>query len=253
LSSRIFSETYPELDPERLPVHVAVIMDGNGRWATRRKLSRINGHNKATDAVRETVRTSRGIGISYLTLYAFSTENWERPKEEVAALMLLLKKFLKSEEKELLENNIRVNAIGQLDRLPKESRKALDHAIALTRENTGMVLSLALSYGSRDEITQAVKNISSDVLNHKIAIDSITPELISSYLDTRDMPDPDLVIRTSGEMRISNFLMWQIAYAELYFTETLWPDFNKNEFIDILKKYQQRDRRFGKVPGLQNK
>ncbi len=253
MSSRLFAETYPELDPEKLPAHVAVIMDGNGRWATRRKLSRINGHNKATDAVRATVRVSREIGIPYLTLYAFSTENWERPKEEVAALMLLLKKFLRSEEKELVDNNIRLNAIGQIDRLPKDSRKVLDHAMAVTRDNTGMVLTLALSYGSRDEITKAVRNISSDVLNHKVSIDSISPELISRYLDTGEMPDPDLVIRTSGEMRISNFLMWQIAYAELYFTETLWPDFNEAEFIAILKKYQQRDRRFGKVPVLQYK
>jgi undecaprenyl diphosphate synthase len=248
LNSRASSEEYKGFGPENLPAHVAIIMDGNGRWATRRKLSRINGHNKAGGAVRAIVRTCRELGIPHLTLYAFSTENWERSKEEVTALMMLMKKFLKSERKELIDNDIRLNAIGQIDRLPKGTRNELDQTMMLTRENTGMILTLALSYGSREEITKAVKEIAADVVDKKIAADSISTELISRHLYTGNMPDPDLVIRTSGEMRISNFLLWQIAYAELYFTDTLWPDFGKEEFVDILKNYQLRERRFGKVP-----
>ena len=248
MNSSASSEKYKDLDLENLPIHVAIVMDGNGRWATRRKLSRINGHNRAGDAVKAVVRTCRELGIPYLTLFAFSTENWERPKEEVTALMVLLKKFLKSERQELFENNIRLNAIGQIHRLPKDTRKELDKTIELTRENTGMVLNLALSYGSRDEIAEAIRKIVSDIRDEKISADAITPALISRYLYTGDMPDPDLVIRTSGEMRISNFMMWQIAYAELFFPETLWPDFTKEELVGILKNYQRRDRRFGKVP-----
>ena len=248
MNSSVSSEDYKDLDMAKLPAHVAIIMDGNGRWATRRKLSRINGHNRAGDAVRAVVRACRELNIPYLTLYTFSTENWERPKGEVTALMSLLKKFLKSERKELIENNIRLNAIGQIDRLPKDAAKELTNTMALTRDNTGMVLTLALSYGSRDEITRAVKEIAADVAHKKIDADAISPELISRYLYTADMPDPDLVIRTSGEMRISNFLMWQIAYSELYFPETLWPDFTKKELVEILKDFQLRERRFGKVP-----
>ncbi len=235
------------LDPTRLPGHVAVIMDGNGRWAKQRKLSRINGHRKSTDAVRAVVRTCRELGIPFLTLYAFSTENWGRPAEEVDALMMLLKNFLKSEEKELFENNIRLNHIGELDRLPEDVKNELERVINATRENNKMVLTLAISYGGRPEITKAVREIAVDVAEKKISPDDISQELISEHLYTCNMPDPDLVIRTSGESRISNFLLWQIAYSEIAITDTLWPDFSKGEFIKILIDYQHRERRFGKV------
>ncbi len=247
LNSNTPSEAYNVLDCNKLPSHVAIIMDGNGRWAKQRKLSRIEGHHKGAEAVRTVVRTSREIGIPFLTLYAFSTENWERPEKEVTALMVLLKHFLRSEQKEMVDNNIRLDAIGQIDRLPEDAREELHHTMMLTQKNTGMVLSLALSYGGRAEITKAVREIVDDVINQKIDADTISPELISGYLYTQKMPDPDLVIRTSGEMRISNFLLWQIAYSEIYITDTLWPDFSKDEFVDILKNYQLRERRFGRV------
>lgn len=235
------------LDPTRLPGHVAVIMDGNGRWAKRRKLSRVNGHQKGTNAVRAVVRTCRELGIPFLTLFAFSTENWGRPSEEVNALMKLFKSFLKSEEKELNENNIRVTHIGERDRLPEDVKKELDRVMNVTRENNKMVLNLAISYGARSEITKAVKEIAGDVVENKIGLEEISQELVSAYLYTRNMPDPDLLIRTSGESRISNFLLWQIAYSEIAITDTLWPDFSKEEFIQILIDYQHRERRFGKV------
>jgi undecaprenyl diphosphate synthase len=232
---------------ERLPAHVAIIMDGNGRWAKKRFLNRIKGHEKGAETVRTIVRTSRETGISVLTLYAFSTENWQRPKTEILALMTLLKRFLKSEEKEMMDNNIRLNAIGQTQKLPEDVRKALGHTMAATRDNDGMLLNLALSYGARAEITRAVRDIAAEVKADRISVDDVTPELISDHLYTRSMPDPDLLIRTSGEMRISNFLLWQIAYAEIYVTQTLWPEFSREEYLQILKDFQQRERRFGKV------
>jgi undecaprenyl diphosphate synthase len=222
-------------------------MDGNGRWAKKRRLSRINGHKKAPEAVRAILRTCRELGIPFLTLYTFSTENWERPKKEVSALMSLLKRFLVSERKELADNDIRLNAIGQLERLPKEVFEELNNTVKFTQNNTGMVLTLALSYGGRAEITKAVNDIVSDVINKKLNPSMITPELFSQYLYTKEMPDPDLVIRTGGEMRISNLFLWQIAYSEIYVTDTLWPDFSKEELIEILANYQRRQRRFGKV------
>jgi len=235
------------LEPEKLPSHIAVIMDGNGRWAQKRFLNRIKGHEKGADTVRMVVRTCREIGIQFLTLYAFSTENWERPKAEITALMTLLKRFLADEKQEMLENNIRLNAIGQTDRLSAEVQQALGDTMNATASNNGMCLNLALSYGGRAEIVEAVKKIGARIKNGEIDAESITPELITQHLYTAEMPDPELLIRTSGEFRISNFLLWQIAYSEIHVTPTLWPDMTREELIGILKDYQQRERRFGRV------
>lgn len=241
------SRDLKEIDTSKLPSHVAIIMDGNGRWAKKRLLNRVKGHEKGSDAVRTIVRATRELGIPYLTLYAFSTENWGRPKAEVSALMSLLKKFIVSEKKDMMDNNIRLNALGQLDRLPEDVGNTLKETMYETKDNTGLCLNLALSYGSRDEIRGMVKDISLKVKSGMLDPDLITEEMISDHLYTSGMPDPDLMIRTSGEMRISNFLMWQLAYAEIYFTSTLWPDFDKDEFKKILIDYQGRERRFGKV------
>jgi len=222
-------------------------MDGNGRWAKKRLLNRVKGHEKGSETVRTIVKTSRELGIKYLTLYAFSTENWQRPKTEVAALMSLLDKFLKNERKEMMDNNIRLQTIGQTERLPKKVNDTLRETITLTGKNTGMQLTLALSYGSRAEITRMVQAIVREVNEKKISPESITEDFISGHLYTCNMPDPDLLIRTSGEMRISNFLLWQIAYSEIFITDTLWPDFSREEYVQILKAYQNRDRRFGNI------
>ena len=235
------------LDTAKLPSHVAIIMDGNGRWAKKRLLNRIQGHEKGADAVRTIVRTCREIGIPNLTLYAFSTENWQRPQIEVEALMTLLIRFLDSEQNEMMENNIRLDAIGQIERLPEKVKAALRNTMSLTSKNDGMRLILALSYGGRAEIVRMAQKIARGAKDGQINPESITPELVSQYLYTQDIPDPDLLIRTSGEMRISNFLLWQIAYSEIYVTPTLWPDFGKEEFLHILKDFQQRERRFGQV------
>jgi len=247
LSSSPSSADMYHLDPAKLPRHVAIIMDGNGRWARQRLLNRINGHEKGAETVRTVVRTSRELGISVLTLYAFSTENWQRPKAEVAALMTLLERFLKSERQEMMDNDIRLRTIGQTDRLPAFVRKVLEETMHATEQNRSMMLTLALSYGARDEMTRMVRTLAEESISGAIAPDAITEQVISQHLDTADFPDPDLLIRTSGEMRISNFLLWQIAYAEIYITKTLWPDFSKEEYLKILKDYQQRERRFGKV------
>jgi undecaprenyl diphosphate synthase len=222
-------------------------MDGNGRWAKKRLLNRVNGHEKGSDTVRTVVRACREIGISYLTLYAFSTENWQRPKTEVEALMTLLRNFLRSEQKELVENNIRLRTIGQTDRVPAKVQQALHQTISATEDNTAMTLILALSYGSRTEIIRMVQELASQAQHGEIDSKSITAELIADHLYTRDIPDPDLLIRTSGEMRISNFLLWQIAYTEIFVTPTLWPDFSRDELLEILIDYQGRERRYGKV------
>jgi undecaprenyl diphosphate synthase len=222
-------------------------MDGNGRWAKKRLFNRIKGHEKGADAVRTIVRTCREVGIPNLTLYAFSTENWQRPKIEVEALMTLLIKFLNSEQNEMMENDIRLDAIGQIERLPENVQAALHRTMSLTDKNESMRLILALSYGGRAEIIRMVQKVAMEARNGQIDPESITPELVSQYLYTRNIPDPDLLIRTSGEMRISNFLLWQIAYSEIYVTPTLWPDFGKEEFLRILKDYQQRERRFGQI------
>lgn len=235
------------LDVSKLPGHVAIIMDGNGRWAEKRLMNRIRGHQAGAETVRRIVRTCREIGIPLLTLYAFSTENWQRPEIEVATLMSLLKKFLDSERNEMIENNIRLNAIGQLENLPEDVRISLKRTMDLTEKNEGMILNLALSYGGRAEIVNMVKAIAGKARDGKMDPDSITPEIVADHLYTRGMPDPDLLIRTSGEMRISNFLLWQIAYTEIFITDTLWPDFGKDEFIKILIDFQRRERRFGNV------
>jgi undecaprenyl diphosphate synthase len=240
-------QPHSDIDLQKLPRHIAIIMDGNGRWAQKHLLNRIRGHEKGSEAVRTIVRTCREFGIPILTLYAFSTENWQRPKTEVAALMVLLKKFLQSETQELMDNDIRLNAIGQIERLPEDVQTTLGRTMALTRANRSMQLNLALSYGGRIEIVEMVRSIVREVRAGRIDPDAITEEVVAEHLYTANMPDPDLLIRTSGEMRLSNFLLWQIAYAEIFVTDTLWPDFGKAEFLHILKDYQSRERRFGRI------
>jgi undecaprenyl diphosphate synthase len=247
LNSSASSGLPEDLDKTKLPTHVAVIMDGNGRWAKKHFLSRIKGHEKGSEAVRTIVRACREFGIAYLTLYAFSTENWQRPKSEVDALMALLIKFLKSEQKELLENDIRLHAIGQIKRLPADVQQALRETMELTHKNSGLQLNLALSYGSRAEIVRMVRQIAQKSKNGQIDPAGIDEEIVARHLYTKGIPDPDLLIRTSGEMRISNFLLWQIAYSEIHITPTYWPDFSRDEFYQILKDYQQRERRYGRV------
>jgi len=249
LNSNPAPEHKYDIDPSRLPAHVAIIMDGNGRWAKKRLLNRIIGHEKGSESVRTVVRTSREIGIQYLTLFAFSTENWERPKAEIAALMKLLNRFLKSELDEMRDNDIRLQAIGQVERLPASVKKTLSRTIDLTKNGHAMQLNLALSYGGRDDIVRMAQMIARESSEGQLTPESITPDIVSGFLYTKDMPDPDLLIRTSGEMRVSNFMLWQIAYSEIYITDTLWPDFGKEEYLHILKQYQSRDRRFGKVKG----
>jgi undecaprenyl diphosphate synthase len=235
------------LDPDRMPVHVAVIMDGNGRWAKKRLLNRVKGHEKGSESVRILVKACRELKIPFLTLYAFSTENWARPQSEVAALMQLLKKFLAAERDEMKKNGICLKVLGQLQKLPEEVQREANATMAATCGNAQMTLNLALSYGSRQEITQAVKILAKKVETGELSADQIGDQVISDHLYTAGIPDPDLVIRTSGEFRLSNFLLWQSAYAELFITPTLWPDFTRSEFIDILTHYQKRDRRFGNV------
>jgi len=234
-----------EIDKDKLPHHIAIIMDGNGRWAKHKSLSRIRGHMKGIDAVREVVTACRELGIKILTLYAFSVENWKRPKEEVSALMTLLKEYLLKEVEEMLQNDIRLLAIGRLEDLPLEVQQTLRETMKKTEDRTGMILNLALSYGGRSEILQAVQRILRDCQKGKMAAEKINFQKFSDYLWTQGMPDPDLLIRTSGEFRISNFLLWQIAYTELYVTETLWPDFNREELLKAILDYQSRERRFG--------
>jgi len=233
------------IDLKRLPTHVAIIMDGNGRWAKKRYMNRIEGHRKGSEAVKDIVRTSREIGIPWLTLYAFSEENWKRPKTETRALMKLLKRFLKDELREMQENGIRLRSIGKTEKLPDDTRAALLDVIQKTAANRDMTLTLALSYGGRQEILDSIKKIATKIENRTITANDITERLISDSLYAADMPDPDLLIRTSGEYRISNFLLWQIAYTEIYITPTLWPDFRKDDFLAAIQDFQQRERRFG--------
>ncbi|MDM9630512.1 isoprenyl transferase [Robiginitalea aurantiaca] len=230
-----------------LPGHLAIIMDGNGRWAKERGKMRVFGHESGVKAVRSTVESAAKIGIKYLTLYAFSTENWKRPKLEVDTLMRLLVASLKKELKTLHENNIRLNAIGRINTLPEKAMQELEDVIEQTKDNTSMTLTLALSYGSREELTTAFKALASKVKNNIISPANIDETIINNHLYTHDLPDVDLLIRTSGEYRISNFLLWQIAYAELYFSEVFWPDFSEQHLIEALKDYQNRERRFGKT------
>jgi undecaprenyl diphosphate synthase len=234
-----------QIDTTKLPAHIAIIMDGNGRWAKGHGKLRVFGHHNGVMAVRDVVEGAGELGIKYLTLYAFSTENWNRPKLEVTAIMELLISTISKETKSLMEKNVRLNAIGDLERLPKSCRKELLEAINKTAGNTGLMLTLALSYSSRIEILHAVTRIAEKVKNEEINPEDITEELFSGNLYTSGMPDPELLIRTSGEYRISNYLLWQIAYAELYFTSKLWPDFRRDDLFDAILDYQKRERRFG--------
>jgi undecaprenyl diphosphate synthase len=236
-----------KLDINNIPQHVAIIMDGNGRWAKQRQHDRTFGHESGVVSVKETVEAAAEIGIKYLTLYAFSTENWSRPKEEVDALMSLLVKTINQETKTLNKNNIRLQAIGDLKSLEKDTYTELQKAIENTASNNRMTLILALSYSSRWEITDAIQKIAKQIQNNSIKQEDINQDLISSFLTTSNYPDPELLIRTSGEYRISNFLLWQIAYSELYFTPILWPDFRKENLFEAILDYQNRERRFGKI------
>lgn len=233
---------------EKLPKHVAIIMDGNGRWAKKHGKPRIEGHLEGVKSVREIVETARELGIKVLTLYAFSYENWQRPKEEISALMELLNKYLNDELENMLKNDIQLMAIGELDLLPTNTYNILKETIKKTKDCKGMILNLALSYGGRQEIVQATKRLVKATLAGRINIGDISPSLFEKYLYTAGLPDPDLLIRTSGEMRISNFLLWQLAYTEIYITPIFWPEFRRAQFIEALKAYQLRNRRFGKIP-----
>ena len=236
-----------QIDSHKLPNHVAIIMDGNGRWAKQKGMARVFGHKNGVKAVTETVETAAEMGIKVLTLYAFSTENWKRPKKEIDLLMSLLVSSLKDELDTLQKNDIKLQSIGQIENLPKKAQKELNEVIHLTKNNSSLVLNLALSYGSREEIVKAIKNISKKVVNKELSIEEIDEKIINNHLYTFTLPDVDFLIRTSGEKRISNFLLWQIAYAELYFTDVLWPDFRKEDFFKAILNYQQRERRFGKI------
>jgi len=235
-----------KIDRNHLPIHIAIIMDGNGRWAKERGYDRIFGHQNGVTSVRETTEAAAEIGIKYLTFYAFSIEIWSRPQEEVDALMELLIDTIEKETPTLHKNNVRLMAIGDLSRLPGKAGEKLQRCIVTTSNNTGLALVLALSYSSRWEITNATKNICKEVLEGKISLEDINNDMISNHLTTASIPDPDLMVRTSGEERISNFLLWQMAYTELYFTQTHWPDFRKDNLYQAIYEYQQRERRFGK-------
>ena len=235
------------IDQNRVPKHVAIIMDGNGRWAKRQGMNRIFGHRNALTAVRESVQAASKINVEAITLYAFSNENWTRPKMEVDALMNLIINSLKKEIPEFMKNGVKVNSIGAVEKLPKTAQKVLAEVIEITKNNNSITLTFALSYGSRQEIVNAIKNISKKVVNKELTVEEIDEKTINNHLYTFNLPEVDLMIRTSGEQRISNFLMWQMAYAELYFTDVLWPDFREEHFYDAIINYQNRERRFGKT------
>jgi len=235
------------IDLQRVPKHVAIIMDGNGRWAKSKGMGRVFGHRNALTAVRQSIEAAAEIGTEAITLYAFSTENWNRPQTEVKALMTLLINSLNNELKTFQENQVRVNAIGNIKSLPEKAQKTLASVIDKTKKNNRIVLTLALSYGAREEIVNAIKNISKKVVNKELDLEKIDENTINNHLYTFNLPNVDLMIRTSGEQRISNFLLWQMAYAELYFTDVLWPDFRQEHFYDAIIDYQNRERRFGKT------
>ncbi len=239
--------TKEAIDPKRLPRHIAIIMDGNGRWAKKKGNPRIFGHKNGVAAVRDTVEAAAELGIGYLTLYAFSTENWNRPRTEIDALMSLLVATVHKETKTLMDNNVRLKTIGDIDALPGSVAQNLKGAIAKTKKNTGLTLVLALSYSSRWEILNAVRGLAQDVREGKIDPEDVDTDIFEAYLTTSGIPDPELLIRTSGEYRISNYLLWQIAYSELYFTPTLWPDFRREHLYQAIADYQCRERRFGKI------
>ncbi len=234
-----------KINLEKLPKHIAIIMDGNGRWALQHGLDRVDGHHEGVDSVRDIAEAAADLGIEYLTLYTFSTENWNRPKDEVDALMTLFIETIVKELDTLNKNNIRLNAIGDIKTLPAENYQKLLDTMEKTSNNSRMVLTLAMGYSSRWEIVDAVKKISADIESGKLQSKDINEQLFESYLTTNDIPDPELLIRTSGELRISNYLLWQIAYTELYFTDVLWPDFRKEELFQAVVDYQDRERRFG--------
>jgi undecaprenyl diphosphate synthase len=235
------------LDKNNIPNHIAIIMDGNGRWAKKRKLPRTMGHKAGVETIRKIVREAQDIGVKYLTLYAFSTENWKRPQEEVSALMKLLIQYLKSELGELNRNGVSIRILGDITKLPKEAQNEIEDAIIKTKDNTGIVLNIAFNYGGRDEIIRAVKLIGKDLLDSKLDLDAIDEKVFESYLYTADMPDPDLIIRPSGEKRISNFLLWQCAYSEFCYSNIFWPDFTEKNLHEAICEYQNRDRRYGGV------
>ena len=236
-----------QIDSDRLPNHIAIIMDGNGRWAKKRGNMRVFGHRSAIKAVRDTTEAAAELGINYLTLYAFSTENWGRPKLEVSALMELLIDTIKAEMPTLMKNDIRLNSIGNMEDLPARCSRRLQEAIEQTRNNKRMTLTLALSYGARNDLVQATQKLALQIQEGHLTPEEIDEQMISKYLSTSDMPDPELLIRTSGEFRISNFLLWEIAYAELYITSTLWPDFRRENLFEAILNFQKRERRFGKI------
>ncbi|MBB5172044.1 isoprenyl transferase [Texcoconibacillus texcoconensis] len=235
------------IDPENVPNHVAIIMDGNGRWAKQRGLPRIAGHREGMNVVRKIVRQASRLGLHTLTLYAFSTENWKRPKMEVDFLMKLPDRFLQSELPTLKEENVRVQVMGTLNEIPKHTVDAVQKAVEETKENDGMILNFALNYGSRFEMVEAIKSLYEDVDAGNVKVEDIDENSISDYLMTKDLPDPDLLVRTSGEVRLSNFMLWQLAYAELWFTDVLWPDFTEEHFLEAIRVYQRRTRRYGGV------
>ena len=239
--------SFTTIDLERLPRHVAIIMDGNGRWAKKRKKPRLYGHKVGADSVSDIVETCREIGIKYLTLYAFSSENWQRPTQEVSGLMSILKRYLDSELPRMQKNDIRLVSIGDRERLPETVRASLEKSISETSDNTQLTLNLALSYGGRDELVRAVKKISRLCLEGTLDPATISAATLAENLDTAGIPDPDLLIRTGGEARLSNFLLWQVSYAEIYFTDVMWPDFRKAVFLQALTDYQVRERRFGRT------
>lgn len=236
-----------QIDLTKLPIHIAIIMDGNGRWAQKQDLPRYVGHQEGAETVRHIVEIAAELGLQYLTLYTFSTENWNRPQEEVDALMELLVKVIKNETPRLMKNNVRLLTIGEIDRLPEKSRNTLQESIDETSGNTGLSLVLALSYSSRWELTRAMQLIAQKVKENEIQVKDIDENLISRHLATHNIPDPDLLIRTGGECRISNYLLWQMAYAELYFTSVFWPDFKSDNFYKAILDFQNRERRFGKT------
>lgn len=237
----------PVIESAHIPRHVAIIMDGNGRWAEQRHQPRLFGHKAGVDSVREVVEAARKIGVEVLTLYAFSSENWKRPASEVSGLMSFLKTYIQTELSGMLQNNIRLTCIGELERLPLEVREVLEHAQTETALNNNLVLNLALSYGSRSELTRAMRKIAVACAAGSLNLEEINEELISSYLDTAGMVDPDLLIRTGGEARLSNFLLWQASYSEIYFTDVMWPDFRTNAFLKAIADFQHRERRFGRT------
>jgi len=235
------------LDKDKIPQHVAIIMDGNGRWAQSRGLPRVAGHRAGVESIRDVVKLAKEIGIKVLTLYAFSTENWKRSNQEVSSLMKLLQEFLRKETHELHKENIRITAVGNLDKLPSFAYQELQNSIKLTEKNDRLVLNLALNYGARQEIVEAVAGIAGDIQKGRISIQQIDEELFSSYLSTKGLPDPELLIRTSGELRLSNFLLWQLAYTEFWITSIYWPDFREIHLLEAILAYQKRDRRFGGI------